>query len=121
MMPQIVLIDDDPLVRDSFARLLEADGYVAFCFASAEDFLDAAPQDSIDCLIVDHRLPGRTGAELLQQLRASRIRIPAIVLSGTVDESEQQLLRTIPDARLLCKPCHADELFELVGAICQPG
>lgn len=114
----IALIDDDPQVRDSYTGLLQSAGHQTQCFESAEEFLKSAPAGGIDCLIVDYRLPGVTGCELLKHLRQQQDSTPAILLTGSVDAPERSLWAGIAGVRLLRKPSHADELFGLVDAMC---
>ncbi|MCA9084883.1 MAG: response regulator [Planctomycetaceae bacterium] len=113
-MPRIILIDDEPLVRRTFARLLETKGYETECFDSAEDFLSGAKREETVCLLVDYRLPGMNGCELLRALRRAGDLTPAILLSGNVDDSMVPLLSGLDPVRALGKPCRSAELFSLI-------
>ncbi len=81
----IFLIDDDPAV----SRALEAVGQLmklpVRAFSSAEQFLEKRPLETHGCLILDIRLPGMTGLELLDHLRDSAGELPVIVISGHAD------------------------------------
>ena len=61
--PSVSIIDDDPAFRDSVARLLRTVGLHAREFSSAPEFLKAAPPDGPTCLVLDVRMPGRSGLE----------------------------------------------------------
>lgn len=113
-MPQVALIDDEPLVRESFARLLMSREYETVCFASSEAFLDSEDKHEHDCLVVDFRLPGMNGCELIKELRSNQIETPAILLSGNIDENIASLLRGLARVQTLNKPCLARDLFEVV-------
>lgn len=113
-MARIALIDDEPLVRESFSRLLMSREYETLCFASSEDFLNSEGLAGHDCLVVDFRLPGMNGCELIKELRSNQIQTPAILLSGNIDENIAALLSGIPQVRTLNKPCLARDLFDVV-------
>lgn len=78
------IIDDDDAVRDSMRALLESYGYDAREHASAEAFLNHSEKD-IGCLLVDHHMPGMTGTELLEYLRAQGDQTPALMMTGRSD------------------------------------
>lgn len=115
-MHRLILIDDEPLVRDTFARLLQVKGYDTIAFESAEDFLACADTSTAACLLVDFRLPGMNGCELLRILRDKGIETPAILLSGNVDDTVAALLTEIKSVRPLNKPCRSELLFATVEA-----
>ena len=73
----LAVVDDDDDVRRALSRLLRAMGHEVKVFSSAEDF--EAETDSVDCVIVDVRLPGLSGLELRERLR-QRIEPTAVVL-----------------------------------------
>ena len=87
--PIVYIVDDDEPVRDSLQWLLEANGFRARAFASAEDFLAmlrAGPGPSpVCCLVLDVRMPGMTGPELHDELVRNGFAIPLIFITGHGD------------------------------------
>ena len=81
----IYVVDDDEAVRDSLSLLLDARGYMVRSFASATEFLDAAPSLRPGVLIADIRMPGMDGLELQQRLTERRLSFPLIVITGHGD------------------------------------
>lgn len=79
------IIDDDRGLRCSLAFLLEAAGYTPRVYASGESFLDGGAFHAGDCLILDIRLDGMDGLELLETLRRRGIRVPVICVSAYAD------------------------------------
>jgi two-component system response regulator FixJ len=79
------IVDDDDASRQSLAFLLSAAGLAIRVYDSAMAFVAALPQVQDGCLITDVRMPGITGLELLVELRARSIRLPAIVITGHGD------------------------------------
>lgn len=110
-MSCIALIDDEELVRESVAKLLNIRGYETISFESAEAFLDAEGYENADCLIVDFRLPGLNGCELLRDLREKSVTTPALLLSGNVDNKLESMLEGLPGVKTLGKPCLSQDLF----------
>jgi FixJ family two-component response regulator len=74
----VIVIDDDPELRASVARLLRSVGQDAKLFASISDFLGADPPDVPTCLVLDVRFPGRSGLDFQRELAAAN-RVPSIV------------------------------------------
>jgi FixJ family two-component response regulator len=76
----LVVVDDDEEVRTALRRLLRSMGHTVRVFASAEEY-EASPA-AADCLIVDLRLPGLNGFELLERLRLRGSSIPIVFITG---------------------------------------
>lgn len=85
MDPVVFVVDDDAAVRNSLRFLVEAAGLKTVAFASAREFLQGYDPAQPGCLVLDVRLPGMSGLELQQQLLASGIRIPVIIVTGFGD------------------------------------
>jgi two-component system response regulator FixJ len=81
----IYIVDDDEAVRDSLSLLLEARGYTVRSFASAPQFLAAAPSLRPGCLIADIRMPDMDGLELQRRLAEQAFPLPLIVITGHGD------------------------------------
>ena len=81
----IYVVDDDEAVRDSLSALLEARDYIVRTFASAPEFLAAAPTLRPGCLIADIRMPEMDGLELQQRLIERGLRFPLIMITGHGD------------------------------------
>ena len=82
---RVYVVDDDEAVRDSLSVLLESKAFAARSFASALEFLAAAPSLPIGCLIVDIRMPEMDGLELQQHLTDRSLDFPLIVITGHGD------------------------------------
>jgi len=112
---QILLIDDNPLqlkVRETVLRQAGFQVSVATSAESALAILRVLP-DHIGLVITDHLMPGCSGAELVRQMRAAKIGVPVIVLSGLPEaEAEYQG----QNVSFRSKPFPPAELIELVRA-----
>src|SRR5256714_12073989 len=77
----IAVVDDDESLRRSVGNFLRSAGFRGETFASAEDFLGSARRESAGCLVLDVRVTGKSGLDLLPHLAAGDVRIPALVLT----------------------------------------
>jgi FixJ family two-component response regulator len=80
--PTVVVIDDDPAIRESLDRLLRSVGLKAQLWRSVDEFLASGRPDGPACLVLDVRLPGRSGLDYQRELTAAETRIPVIFISG---------------------------------------
>lgn len=85
MESQVFVIDDDQAVRDSLGMLLRSMGQKARLFESAQAFLDEYDSDMAGCLVLDIRMPGMSGMELQQKLKAIDCAMPIIFVTGHGD------------------------------------
>src|ERR1700754_1640895 len=81
----VLVIDDDSELRASVGRLLRSLGLDAHLFASISDFLKSDPPDGPTCLVLDVRLPGRSGLDLQRELAAANRELPIIFITGHGD------------------------------------
>jgi two-component system response regulator FixJ len=79
------IVDDDEAVRRSLSFLLGTAGIPTRLYDSATAFVAALPQVRGGCLITDVRMPDMTGIELLSELHAKSVKLPAIVITGHGD------------------------------------
>ena len=79
-MSRILLIDDDPGVRDSMERTLRGAGYSVLSAASGEEGVEMAKGGAYDVILSDMRMPGISGLDILRRLR--EIRVDAAFLKG---------------------------------------
>ncbi len=108
------VVDDTESIRTSVRAVLEARSHKVRTCASAGEFLQQFVPGEAGCLIVDFQMPGMTGLELLQQLRASGHSLPVIVITGAGDAALAKRIMTIGALAMLHKPIDADALITLV-------
>lgn len=83
--PAVFVVEDDEAVRSSLSVLLRLEGLRVLGFERAEAFLAAWRPGWSGCLVVDLRMPGLSGLELLERLRRSGCGLPAIVITAHGD------------------------------------
>jgi FixJ family two-component response regulator len=110
------VIDDDAQVREALCDLLESVDYDALSYKSAKDFLEKKLPDEPACIVLDVRLPGTSGLELQEYLKAINVGIPVILMTafGDVHMSVRGMKSGAVD--FLTKPIRDQELIEAVTA-----
>ena len=83
--PTVVVVDDDPAIRESLGSLLRSVGLDVSLLASVPEFLKAGRPDGPTCLVLDVRLPGRSGLDFQRELAAAHIHVPIIFITGHGD------------------------------------
>jgi len=112
----IGIVDDDSSLRRSLRNLLMSVGFRVATFESAEAFLQSGDRDEIGCVVLDVRMAGMNGLELLRHLAASGSRIPVIILTAHgEDETRRQSLEAGAVA-FLEKPVRSPVLLDAVRA-----
>jgi len=112
----IAIVDDQAALREATENLLKSAGLKAVSFASAEDFLQAAPLDGAGCLILDVRLPGMSGLELQQHLAADGIHVPIVFITAQEDGDGRMRAQALRSGALafLRKPFNDEDLLNAV-------
>jgi FixJ family two-component response regulator len=113
--PTILIVDDDPSVRESTKLMLEGAGFSVKTFASAQDFLQAKLQEGPGCLILDVRMPGISGLDLQEKLASAKSPLPVIFITGhgTVPMSVRAMKAGAVD--FLQKPFEEQDLLDAIN------
>jgi FixJ family two-component response regulator len=110
----VAIVDDDESVQRALQDLIESDGLSAFCFGSAEQFLDSEARNKAACLIADIRMPGLSGLELQAKLKAERCRIPVVFITAHGDAEMRIHAMRQGAVEFLSKPFDDAVLLEIV-------
>ena len=90
-MPKILVIDDEPSIRDLLDTLLSRKGYDVVLAASGQKGLELFRRERPDALVLDLKMPGMDGLTVLQQVRSLNPKLPVIMLTGAgTPETELQ-------------------------------
>jgi FixJ family two-component response regulator/DNA-binding winged helix-turn-helix (wHTH) protein len=112
--PVVVVIDDDPDIRDALRGLLRTVGLRVELFASVQEFLDGAPPDLPGCLVLDVRLPGLSGLDFQEQLAKGNLRVPIIFISGYADVPMSVRAMKGGAVEFLTKPVREQDLLDAI-------
>src|SRR6059058_3607915 len=113
--PIIHIVDDDEATRKATSRLLAAAGYAVHSYASGDEFLAATPSHAPGCVILDMRMPGRSGLELQTALAQREDPLPIIFVTGhgEVHDSVQAIQRGAIE--FLIKPTEPEALLDAIA------
>jgi FixJ family two-component response regulator len=109
---RVCIVDNDDAFRESFRLAAKAAGFDTVGFGTAPEFLSGFVSTSTCCVVLDVRLPGMSGLELLEILRARRIPIPCLIFTrrGEVQVAVQAMMNGAVDC--LEKPLKPDQLTD---------
>ncbi|MCA1559571.1 MAG: sigma-54 dependent transcriptional regulator [Acidobacteria bacterium] len=110
-MARILVIDDDPGVRESMERMLRGAGYAVQTAATGEEGYDLAGAGAFDVILSDMLMPGMSGLEVLRKLREHRVDAAFLIMTGfgTVDTAVEAMKLGAVD--FVQKPFFRDELL----------
>lgn len=112
---QVVIVDDDEGSRNSLKWLIESGGFPAMTFMSADHFLEVAPDLDIGCLVLDVRMPGKSGVQLLEDLVDRAGSPPIVMISAFADVRTAVRAMRGGAVDFLEKPVNGEELLECVA------
>jgi FixJ family two-component response regulator len=112
--PTVLVIDDDPALRSSIGRLLRSLDLDARLFASIAEFYESDLPNGPTCLVLDVRLPGRSGLDLQRQLATTDQEIPIIFITGHGDIPMSVQAMKSGAIEFLTKPFRDQELLDAI-------
>jgi DNA-binding NtrC family response regulator len=111
----ILVVDDHVALAENLAEILGDAGFRTVWADSAEAALECVAKGGITALITDYRLPGRSGAELIAELRRRGVDIPSVVMSAHTDDGTIELAEAAGALEVLSKPVDLDHLMTVVN------
>jgi len=111
----ILVIDDDPLVRDIIGTALRGEGHQVVAVESAELGLEQLPYYTFEVAFLDHHLPGMEGLVLGEYLRQNNPRMQITIVTGDADERLERLARS-KGIHVVEKPFDVDQLLDIVAS-----
>jgi DNA-binding NtrC family response regulator len=115
--PKILIVDDERNVRLMYRSALETIGYDVFEAESAEKATEEFVQRQFDLAIVDLRLPGRSGLDLLHEMAEKKLTTPAVVITAHGDVPNAVEAMKLGAIDFLQKPVLPDQLRQIVKEI----
>lgn len=111
----IALVEDDAAILRSLSMLLEGRGITVRGYQSAEQFLAATGEETLECVVTDIRMPGMSGLELQRELRRRDPAMPVILITGHGDV--RMAVRALKEGAFdfIEKPFHDDQLLESIS------
>ena len=112
----VFVVDDDASMRGALENLLGSVGLAVHAFASPQEFLDAKRPDAPSCLVLDVRLPGRSGLAFQEDLAKAGIAIPVIFITGHGDIPMTVRAMKAGAVEFLTKPFDDQQLLDAIHA-----
>lgn len=115
----VVVVDDDPAIRNSLKFSLEIEGFVVHLYESGADLLKAPALPNCSCLVVDQQMPGISGLDLITKLRDQKVSAPAILITSHPNATlaRQAAGANVP---IVEKPLFNNTLVDLIRKVCTP-
>ena len=112
---KILIVDDEPVVRDSLGKWLEEEGFMIQAVSSAHDALNSFQPHTWDVALLDIKMPGIDGIELQNKLHEADPDLIIIIMTGyaSVETAVQALKQGAYD--YICKPFEPDELVHTIN------
>lgn len=117
--PTIYVVDDDDAVLGSLRFLLEADGLNVRTFRSGTALLNAVRSATVDCFVIDYKMPDINGIELTGRLRKSNIQAPVILISGYPGENISTRAAAAGIKEVILKPLLEENLTKRIRSAIQ--
>jgi len=110
----VLLVDDEPGVRNVLTRLLALHGHTVVQAASAAEALAHLEREAFDIVFTDQGMPEVSGVELARQIRARYPQLPIVLITG---DTEVRAERGLIDA-MLQKPFRLEALAQVIRRLC---
>jgi DNA-binding response OmpR family regulator len=107
--PTVLVVDDEPKIRDIVRRYLEADGFAVIEQGDGPGALSAAREQRPDLIVLDVMLPGLDGVEVLRRLRESS-QVPVVLLTARDEEVDKLIGLAVGADDYMTKPFSGREL-----------
>lgn len=100
----IIIVDDDPAVRDALQFSLTLEGFTVYTCRSGEELFHHPALRSSDCIVLDYKMPGLSGLDVLHRLAAVHVTAPVIFITGPLSKGLRQQALEAGACMVLEKP-----------------
>ena len=111
MSPTVIVVDDDVSVRRAVRRLLRSVDYEVECYSLAQEYLEHDPPTGPACLVLDVRMPGRSGLDLQEAIAGTKHELPIVFITGHGDIPMSVRAMKGGAVDFLTKPFHDEDLL----------
>jgi len=111
----VLIIDDDSALCNSLVFSLRMEGIPVLAYANGAQLLTEAPLSRAGCLVIDYKLPGMNGLDLLAEVRRRQVTAPAILITTDPTAAVRERA-TLTGTALIEKPLLGDALFQQIRA-----
>lgn len=115
-MSQVLIVDDEQLLREELAEALEMEGFDVSTADSVPDALSKMDGVSFDTVVTDLKMPKLGGLDLLERLKKDNFTGIVVVVSGHGAQSSRDKAMALGARACFAKPLDVDELIEVIGS-----
>jgi DNA-binding NtrC family response regulator len=116
-MGTILVADDDSTCRDSIQKVLEREGHTVQTAENVDGALEALGLGHFDLVVCDYRMPGKTGVDLLIELRRTESTVPVLMISAYADALVEAAVLKLGALDVLKKPIRRQQLIERTAQV----
>lgn len=103
-LKKILIVDDDPVIGKSFDRVLSGKGYAVITAANGEEALGKLSSEAYDLVFTDIKMPGMSGIEVVERVKASQPWLPVVIVTGYGSEENEARAEAAGVSGFLRKP-----------------
>ena len=111
-MRRILIVDDDPSVREVLQEIVTTYGYEAVVTGSARDAVSILAKERVSLVLLDLAMPDITGDQFLDFIRKKGFKTPVVVVSAHVDEEREKHLREAGISGIVHKPFEVAKVID---------
>lgn len=113
---RVLLIEDEPNIIEAINFILTRDGWDVVTHSNGHDAMDAVRERAPDVVILDVMLPGRSGYEILEDMRADEAmsNLPVLMLTARGQTRDREMAEKIGASRFMTKPFANSDVLEAV-------
>jgi CheY-like chemotaxis protein len=101
---KVLVVDDDPVVSKSFDRVLTSKGYAVITAQSGEEAMRKLSEENYDVVYTDIRMPGMSGLEVAEQVKARKPWTPVVIITGYGSEAAESRAKAAGVVGFMHKP-----------------
>ncbi len=116
-MGNILVADDDKTCRDSIQKVLEREGHTIKTAENVDSALEALEAENFDLVVCDYRMPGKTGIDLLIELKRRESSVPVLMISAYADALVEAAIMKLGALELMKKPIRRQELVDRAAKV----
>lgn len=123
MGQRVLLIEDEPNIIEAISFILSRDGWTVYTHSDGETAMNKALSNLPDLIILDVMLPGRSGFDILRDLRSrdETAKLPIMMLTARGQAKDQQLAERLGASQFMTKPFSNTEVLEAVRTLAGHG
>lgn len=110
----VLIVDDDAAVRSSLKFALEIEGLVVRLYTGPVALLADEDLPKSGCLVIDYRMPGMDGLQLVEALKAREVALPVILITGRANKQLRRFAASLGISYVLEKPLSDGALIESI-------